>query len=371
MYTTDAVSLGGAEYYIDVAVKSYGVTDVVIKAGDSMTDALGRSDFASVEALSDFIVGAGVETTDRFISRTSEAITTRELITARAIRTVLLDNFALLKNVYVAGFGDPEQMRDQVTIEGITMHYGSKADIYLRTALTIYQAEVTPDANGNIPVSFIGDSPFARMYSVTCNDTPLEFKTEVEEYILASHKAGLKSLTIIFPEESDDDDTTEKEKKYVVKWVGSPLVKSVHNFVYSDDQRVSCYDPLVRHMFPVFIKINFLVIKTADTEVSDEDIIAGIKQTIIDYTLRDEPAEEWSASELISKIHKLAYVGYIKLPVGIEASLQDPATGEVSEIPLTNKIDINRFTCGSQQVSYNTVMPYTNEELIDITVASE
>jgi hypothetical protein len=367
---SDEVTLGGASYYIDIAVRSKTVSQVEIKAGDSFTDNLDRSDFVSAVALNDFTTGTDVETTETFIERSKEAITTRELITARAIRTVLYNEYADLIYVYVAGFGDKEQMRDQVTIEGVTMHYGSKADIYLMCNYSVYQTDVMVGANGTINVDFLGDSPFARILSVECDDTPLEFKSEVEELTVGSVAKGLKSLTVTPCDNEEHEKDTDHS--YVVKWVGTPLVRSVHNFMYSDDQRVTCFDPMVRHMFPVFVNITMEVVKDEQSDyLDDEVVVSGVKDAVNEYMQNNLLNNNWSVSELIATVHELSYVAYVKLPVTITASLQDPATSEIITLPIENKIDASKFNAESQQVSENTIMPYSNEDLISVTVVSE
>ena len=58
-----------------------------------------------------------------------------------------MDSFENLWNVYVAGYGDPEQMRDVKSFEGVVVHVGNKADIYCTAPYVNGVAELTVDAD--------------------------------------------------------------------------------------------------------------------------------------------------------------------------------------------------------------------------------
>ena len=361
IYAADKVSLGDAEYYFDVRVRSNSVTDEIILDGATLEDATRRSDFSSATALGDFTTGADVETSDHFINRTKEAITTRELVTARAIQTVLLEKFINIRLVYVAGFGSDEQMRDITTIDGITVNYGGKADIYIKTDLSKHSAIAVPDDNGKIDFpSILGEAPFAALLSISNAETgeTLNCDLEVNETEFGSVRRGITHGTL---------SNTEFSGNILIEWIGSPVVNQIDDFVYSDDQRVMCYDPLVRHMFPVVLRFDITVIRDSDSETEADEIKKAIAMTAVDYTAEIDIAK-WSASALIHQMHLLTDIGFIKLPVSITASLQDPATGIIHTINITNKIDLEHFGELSRQISGNTVQPYTHEDFINVTV---
>ena len=80
--------------------------------------------------------GIPFESSEDFIKRTQQVITTRELISDNAIYTALAEVFADLREIYIAGFGDTEQLRDIVNFQEIDIHVGNKADIYLNLPLS-------------------------------------------------------------------------------------------------------------------------------------------------------------------------------------------------------------------------------------------
>jgi hypothetical protein len=123
------------EYYIDIPVRSTVPTDQVITTGSVVTGTVNSLFYVRAEVLTVFTPGNAPETSSAFIDRTQKVITTRELVSDRAITTVLLDAFPSIQRIYVAGYGAEEQMRDLVDYGGLNLHIGNKVDIYLQTKL--------------------------------------------------------------------------------------------------------------------------------------------------------------------------------------------------------------------------------------------
>jgi hypothetical protein len=82
--------------------------------------------------------GRSQETTAELLKRAPTAIAVRNLVNERSINTVLRQNFPGVSSVKVAGFGDPEMLRDRVA-EGpghLRMNVGGHTDIYISTPRT-------------------------------------------------------------------------------------------------------------------------------------------------------------------------------------------------------------------------------------------
>ena len=90
-----------------------------------------------VENTSKFSGGSDKETTTEMLARAPTAISVRDLNSARSIDAVLREEFSEVDNLFVAGMGDPEMMRDLITEEATNLwiHAGGYTDIYLNNPL--------------------------------------------------------------------------------------------------------------------------------------------------------------------------------------------------------------------------------------------
>lgn len=100
-----------------------------------------------VENVDKFAGGRGDETVTEILTRAPTAISVRNLINDRSIAATLEDYFGGDINfTFVVGMGMPEMQRDRVQFltNGLQLHAGGMADIYLHTALveTTFTGEV-------------------------------------------------------------------------------------------------------------------------------------------------------------------------------------------------------------------------------------
>lgn len=85
--------------------------------------------------------GKNQEAPSEAITRSSNAIATRNLINPRSISATLGDKYSTIRNMLSIGYGEPEMQRDQTveTASGIDLHVGGYFDVYLdlpRTTIT-------------------------------------------------------------------------------------------------------------------------------------------------------------------------------------------------------------------------------------------
>lgn len=344
------------EYYVDVHVETADNTDYAPVAGESVNASVGDIYFLRAEIPADFIAGTSKEATDDFISRTRQAITTRELITERAINTVLRENFDQIYSVYVARHGSEEQIRDIIPFEGILVHVGNKADIYVAEAMSRQSLRV---AAGQVDMSqFPTNGTFLHILSVKDdegNDVPYTLYTEEDAW-----GAICDSVPSLFIDAPEDSAAT-------VTWLYDPFLTDIHDFVYSDDQRVTCYDPRVRHKFPAVMRFNIRVLLEDETLSSESAIREAVEAYV---TSLAKSGGTWSASELISAIHyAVPNVKKVYMPIEGTCTLFDPKASAPMEAELGNNFSVDSFLKGySKQISANTVQFYTDKDLIDIEV---
>lgn len=91
-----------------------------------------------VENPSLLIGGKNTESSEELLERIPEAITVRNLLTDRAINTVLKDTFPSIQRLEVIGAEEPEMTRDIAPFlaSGIRIHTGGSTDIYVDTGLS-------------------------------------------------------------------------------------------------------------------------------------------------------------------------------------------------------------------------------------------
>ncbi len=114
---------------------------VAVKVGDAYDIAPGLfADFdrfspyvTRIENTEAFAGGRGPETVDEILARAPTAVSVRNLINDRSITAVLLDTFAEIRSLFVAGMGDPEMQRDRIpgVAPHLILHVGGMTDIYL------------------------------------------------------------------------------------------------------------------------------------------------------------------------------------------------------------------------------------------------
>jgi len=75
----------------------------------------GPDGVVKVDNPSSFALGVDRETNAQLKDRTEKAISVRDLVIKKSISAVLLENFDSLREISVAGFGDPEMNRDVMT----------------------------------------------------------------------------------------------------------------------------------------------------------------------------------------------------------------------------------------------------------------
>lgn len=140
------------EYYTDLEIES--IANAVGTAGD-IVGYINSIYLIRLALVGDIVSGSEFETSEEFIARTNQAITTRELISDNSIYTTLGEVFTGIRELYIAGFGDTEQLRDVVTFESIDIHVGNKADIYLNIDLEPTEVVCPVSSIGNVDLTSI------------------------------------------------------------------------------------------------------------------------------------------------------------------------------------------------------------------------
>lgn len=346
------------EYYVDVAVRTEENSDIAPSAEGSHNVSVAFNDIYYLRATipGTFTAGTIIESSEDFIRRAEQAITTRELITARAINTVLLDEFADIIRLYVARHGSSEQLRDIVEFQRVIVHVGNKADIYIASEIT-KQNLVVDAVDGNINTDQLPSSLSVIYYlsakDADGNELPLNISCVEETWC----------SNLMLPTTLNVGTYTGK---VTLTLLTDTVLGQVHNFVYSDEQRVACYDPMVKHMFPLVMKITLEVSLVDKTIKPDDDVKHAILEYMKYIVVHAEP---WVASELVASVHVYCpNVKKINLPIQCTGYIYDPKKQVTSEIPIGNRFTVNKefHDMHSAQITDNTVQFYTDADLITV-----
>ncbi len=369
IFTQDSFSLvlntteNQNEYYVDVAVRTRDFSTIAPTETSNASLSVSYDDIYYLRSTvpSAFVPGILVESSADFIKRTEQAITTRELITARAINTVLLDKFDEIIRLYVARHGSREQLRDIVQFQERAVHVGNKADIYIASSLQRQTLALTADEAGNIDPAQLPQScsVVAFLGAKDATGQPLELSIAVEESLCASHGYLPREIKVAGSGAVSLDLLTDT------------VIDRVHDFVFAESQRVACYDPLVRHCFP------FLLYPELNVQLVNrkQDVTSQIKQAVleyVDYIVRN--SQPWVASELVASVHvRVPNVKKINLPLACRGVIFDPLTSKAHEMELDSTFSIGAdYTKGhSWQISDSTVQFYTDAEMITVTTDAE
>lgn len=150
-------------YYFDVAVQSTGIGNrYALPAGSIVSISNAPSGVVRVENIEDFKVTAPDETNYDVVNSMFKNLGMRNLVSPSSIRAPLLDQFAGVLDIFIAGADHVKMVRDLVTakISGLDtqIHVGGMTDIWVNTT-SVVQREVV--------LSYLPSSGRARIVSST------------------------------------------------------------------------------------------------------------------------------------------------------------------------------------------------------------
>ena len=297
--------------------------------------------------------GEDQESSEAYIDRTRHVITTREIVSYKAIETVLREEFPDINKIYVAGYGTPEQHRDVVEFDNATVHVGNMSDIYTNGNYEHVTEIFTVNSDGYID---FGEEVVAYVFKVW---DPEEEK-EVEFSLNRGEEETYQFNSVLCTVYADVGKDYE-EKELEVTFLRSNLTSRVHEFVYNDANRVVCYNPLVKSMFPIVLEFEIDIQTSGDVDFDE------IKSYVVEYILNLGHKEPYVESKLIDYIHnKVSNVRHIKVPVKSKYYFLKPESLKYLESDFNDYLKIKDIVTDQKQVTENTVEFYTHPELICI-----
>lgn len=309
--------------YLDIPVISIDATNLIVTVSSKVTGSVNTIYYLKSEIVSEFTHGEAIEDSDTFINRSKDVITTRELISYKAIKTVLINEFDNLSDVFIAGYGDPELVRDLRIFDRITMHVGNHADIYCNVPLftNVINLPVTDD--NKVDMVLNGESIYIvdllKVTYYTKNADGEKVAVNIPFYVQAINEGNWGSVrhaTRLFLDTTNQ--YIEPGDLVEVTYITSSLIPTIQDYVESDDIRVVNYDPLVKAKYPIIIDFSLEFTRADGSFTPTEDIITNIKDLIIEYTTSIPIYDTFSISDLIYYIKSNTMdVGQISTPITI------------------------------------------------------
>lgn len=357
--TTDNIT----EYYVDIPAVAAEVGSDAILADTTISAVSKDIYFLRATIPADFTKGTERESSEDFIARTREAITTRELITDRAIHTVLPNEFPELRSLYVAGHGEPEMIRDIVSFQNVVVHVGNMADIWVGSSLVDTEEKVVVDESGvialtNSPVHIVSITD-----DLTGQDIPFSLVVDEDRWLIPGEQPlDIAAYFPVFPIEDDTAEEPPTERTITVREITSHLPGEIAKFVFSADNRVASYDPQVKMKVPVIMRFDLSVMSDSTTDVTAEAIKAAVTSYVDSL---HESGEVWVESEMIKHIHNVVpAVIAIRIPTTCTATFFDMGTSDYVTVQANNKFVLPP---SSKQITANTVQYYTAPEFITVS----
>jgi hypothetical protein len=332
------------------------------------------SDIVLTTAFADFSEGAPAETTPEVIERARTAITVRDLVTERGIKTQLADQFAVIEDIAVIGYGDFEMKRDQ--FGGFGLGAGGKVNIYARTSREPQSVVLTKTIDaGSLTVDLetVGvDIPFYRVSSVVLADNPgiaLDF-TLTRTTAESSNNELLNTqefarFTIYERATLTFSDASLAGKAALLTLVIPAEIDDIQRFVLDNDNRVVAADLLAYGIIPCFVSLSFSFVRDEFATSIDLD---AVKNSLTSYINSLPPGTTLSISKLIDLIHDFDVIR-VKIPsIVLSGELEKP-DGTVEILTTDDSLDIPEEFF--QQLSQNNTAYFVTAGDIIITEVSE
>ena len=347
------------EYYIDVDVETDTPSDVEIPSKGAILPALSNLFLYRIEAPTQFTAGEAVEPSDEFIVRAKNAVSTRELITYRAIATVFGVEIPDASEVYVAGYGEPEMVRDIAEFGMLKLHYGNKADIYVHADfIREVKSCVVTNVGGVslVQLHTVVENPVVHILSVKIGDSAVGYTIHQHS---PTHWCSTRNFIVLRLASAVADGTIVG-----VTILVSEVAKRAQTLVDDFKQRVVCYDPLVKGKHAAVCTFSFNIRAASGADLST--LSSQIKSTCVSTLNSIQNTKDFSVSKLMTIIHTECWdVLAVRLNVVASYRIINPDTGLPVSFDINDTFALPSWV--SAQVSENTVQLVTFEEEITIS----
>jgi hypothetical protein len=346
-----AASGAVSEYllYVPVIAQTEGTVGNITAGRFSSYDAFSPY-ITFVEAESSFDNANSDESNAALIERSKTAITTRNLLTARSIDTVLKDEYADVLEVQVIGAGDTEMQRDIINLTTVAsapttvIRVLGHVNVYLLLPIrkaTLYPTGGTPETllagtdTMTLTTSAVSGFPFARIKRVTVDavnytrvdSSPIDDTATYSISVADSLVFGSMDqvLTLNIPTLA-----APANRDVVVEFDGFRSLYNVDLVFRDRDRRVAAANTLAFALYPVVatIAINYYLSEDAPGDLPESDVKAAlatyINTTAFSGSLRVTDIVTYFLGQYSTYLRGVGY------PISIDYELQAPDGTTVS-----------------------------------------
>lgn len=345
------------EFYVDIEVEALEDGSTVISTSSTVSIDFSDPYYLRSEVQEVLSLGEDEEASEDFINRTKYAATTRELITFNAIRTVLQEEFRDLSRIYIAGYGDSEQHRDVVEFDKLSIHVGNKADLYINGNHKYATRTYTADSEGRVTLD---EDVITHVFKVLESGTSTEISFNISVDVDSNYLWCSNFVEVFL-----DLGSSYADQEVDVTLLYTNLVNTVSNYVHSKTNRVVCYSPVVKSLFPVVLHFD---LEIDFTEGGLSDYETRIKSEVVNYIYNLEHGQPYIESKLIDTLHQeIPNIKRIKTPINCEYEFIKPESLKLAQGSFDNYLDAVKLDVDQEQVTNNTIEFYTNSDLIQCT----
>jgi hypothetical protein len=350
---TSLISDGTTLFFL-LPVTSTAPTNTFITQGDVLSLSVNSfidAAVSEIRAYATFSLGRAQETIEEFRDRAAESITVRDLVTDKAINTVLKEEFGEILQVVPVGYGDVEMLRD--LIHPFEIHKGGDVDVFVRSDRipgTIVVDKIVP---AGLYVDMVApEVPILKIEGITRVDSGLIIALEQGvdyniEYLaspswptttyldglVARYSARFSPQELIRINFTDAALATQQVQ---ITMVVPTNIQGFQDFVDQDDQRVITASLLIRALCPVFISMNIVYKRKVFDPVPDT---AAITSAILDYINNAEGQDKLQVSKIVKIVQETEGVHDIELPLEVTAEVHN-TDGTVEIIVFDNELEI-------------------------------
>jgi len=350
----DLLSDGETQYFL-INVTSVASTSLIITQ-----DTVFTLDFTSfidpavsgLVANSDFSQGRAVETITEFRDRAAESITVRNLVTDKAIKSVMKEQFSEILKVTPIGYGDVEMTRDLIT--PFDIHKGGDVDVYVRSDRIPGTSIVTKVVPEGLLLELIApEVPILKIESITKLennlvspltegvDYSIEYSASSEwpstrflDQFVAGFAARFSTKELIRITFLDSSLASQAVQITVILPTN---IQGFQDFVDQDTQRVMTASLLVRSYCPVFISTNITFKRNVFDQPPDLDVV---RTSILDYINGTLGEDGLQVSRLINLVQAADGVNDVDLPLSVTAEVHK-TDGSIEFIDFDNELEID------------------------------
>lgn len=289
----------------------------------------------SAESYSDISGGRDQETVEELLQRISEALSHRELTSQAAISVRLKNEYPVVDDVIVTGFGDEEQLRDKHNVFGVAI--GSRIDAWVKTftepeRMTLikratkvsdgaYTFTLTPDEVGVIykiaavtsPESIItadgsnrptvGSYPFTEQRNLyNSSGISHDISSDPDLAIIETAYTRWQSTTVTVTDVGAVGGTEPypAELDLRVDVYVAPQIDTIQAYLDDADNRNKEADILVRGAIPAFVELSIPIYRKSSA-VLDLD---AMRTAVTDYVNDKNLGDDLTLSQLASVLHQ-------------------------------------------------------------------